>query len=92
MNTENEKPLYEEMVNLIEADLESYPPTLQAKHISQYMGVSLGTAYKLLKSEDFAAITVPDSKFILVPKSVFTKWYAARLCKKQLDEMECEGV
>ena len=56
------------------------------------MGVSLGTAYKLLKSEDFPAITVPDSKFILVPKSVFTKWYAARLCKKQLDEMECEGV
>lgn len=92
MTSHEEKLSYEQMLTSIEADLKEYPPTLQAKHISQYLGVGMGVAYNFLKSGELPSIAVPGSKFIVIPKSVFTRWYAARLCKVRLDEMECDDL
>lgn len=56
------------------------------------MGVSLSVAYKLLKTTGFPSVELPGSKLILVPKSVFIKWYAAHLCKNQLDETRYDAL
>lgn len=83
---------YEELMDLVGADLKDYPPTLQAKHISKYTGISLSVVYKLLKTAGFPPVELPGSKLILVPKSVFIKWYAAHLCKNQLDETRYDAL
>ena len=72
-------------IALIEKDLADYPPTLQAKHIAKYLGISRGAAYNLLKSGELPVVDVPGSKFILVPKAIFIRWYAAFL-RDNLDE------
>ncbi len=79
-------------IGLLEKDLKDYPPTLQAKHLAKYLGMSMGAAYKLLKSGRLPVVNVPGSKFILVPKSLFIEWYAACLRSNRLDEMDENGV
>lgn len=65
---------------LIQKDLEDYPYTMQARHISEYFGVGMGTSYKLLKSEGMPSVGVPDSKLIIIPKQLFIAWYVDSLC------------
>ena len=81
-----ERNLYfKEALELVENDLANYPPTLQPKHIAKYLGVSLSLAYKLFHSGELPAVNLPNSKFLVVPKSVFTRWYAVRLSNNHLE-------
>lgn len=66
-------------LELVEKDLANYPPTLQPKHLSKYLGVSLSSAYKIFHSGELPTVSLPNSKILVVPKSVFVRWYAARL-------------
>lgn len=70
---------YNEALELVEKDLEEYPLTLQPKHIAKYLGISLSFTYKLFHSGEFPTVNLPQSKYLVIPKSVFTRWYAARL-------------
>ena len=54
MNTENEKPLYEEMVNLIEADLESYPPHPSGQAYFSVHGGQLGDSLQTSEIRGFS--------------------------------------
>ena len=71
----------EELLLQLEKDLESYPAALQAKHISEYLGIGIGTVYKVMESEAIPVVRVPGSKFLLVPKKLFIEWYIANLNK-----------
>ena len=69
----------EELLLQLEKDLENYPAALQAKHISKYLGIGIGTIYKVMDSGDIPVVRIPGSKFILVPKKLFIEWYIASL-------------
>lgn len=72
-------------LELVEKDLVNYPPTLQPKHIAKYLGISLSLAYKLFHSGELPTVNLPNSKFLVVPKSVFIRWYATRLSNEHLE-------
>ena len=74
----------------LEKDMENYPPTLQAKHIAEYLGIGIGTVYKVMESSGFPMIKIPGSKFVLVPKKLFIEWYVTHLEKD--NELEISGL
>lgn len=76
---------FEAALKLVEKDLANYPPTLQPKHIAKYWGISLSLAYKLFHSGELPTVNLPNSKFLVIPKSIFTRWYAARLSNDHLE-------
>lgn len=46
---------------------------LEARDISNIMGIALANAYKLMKRPDFPAIKVSARRYI-VPEAAFRKW------------------
>ena len=83
---------YESALQLVENDMKDYPLTLQPKHIAEYLSISLSVAYKMFHSGELPAVNLPHSKLIVVPKSVFTRWYANRLSNDHLESSVQKGL
>ena len=62
--------------------LNDYPNNMQAKHIADFLGIGIGTVYKILDSGDIPILNLPDCKLKLVPKSAFIDWYNHSVYKK----------
>ena len=52
--------------------LDKMPELLSAKDMSEYLGVSLGTCYKLLKQDDFPTTRIGKRK--VVTRERLTEW------------------
>ena len=54
---------------------------LEARDISNILGIALGNAYKLMKRPDFPAIRVSARRYV-VPEDAFRKWLDDQTAKK----------
>jgi len=51
---------------------ETYPPVLNAREISQALGISIAGAYNLLHQKDFPTLHI--GKRMVVPRDKFILW------------------
>lgn len=59
---------------------------LEARDISNILGIALGNAYKLMKRPDFPAIRVSARRYV-VPEEAFRKWL-----EDQVEAKKAEGA
>lgn len=58
--------------NMMEQNL---PVSMKVSDIADFMGISMSTAYKLVKSPGFPVIKLPNIRRVVISKSQFLKWY-----------------
>jgi len=52
------------------------PTSLNASDIADYLGISLSTAYKLVKSKGFPVVKLPGIRRVVISRDKFLEWYA----------------
>jgi predicted DNA-binding transcriptional regulator AlpA len=62
--------------------IESYPLCLTVRDISEFLGICLTSAYKLVSDESFPKVQMSGVKRIVIPKTKFIEWYLRNDCKK----------
>jgi len=67
---------------LSSGDLGDYPDNMQAKHISDFLGIGVGTVYKILESGEIPVLSLPGCKLKLIPKPAFVEWYNRSVFQK----------
>ena len=74
METEKNKKTYYVPEDVIREykKIDNYPEIMRAKHVSEYLDISLAMAYNLLNSEGFPTLSIRNSK--RVSKKSFIKF------------------
>ena len=67
-------------------EIHEYPPVLQAAHVQEITGFSVGKTYELLRSEDCP--TVRRGKRMVVPRDLFWKFLTGEAVKGTQLEFE----
>ena len=58
---------------MISANFNDYPPILQAKHVRELLGISVGKTYELFHSQEFPTFFVTPTRMVVV-KDDFITW------------------
>lgn len=59
----------------LEEKVKQLPITLTVKDVSNFLGISLSSAYMVVNKPDFPKKSIPGMRRRLIPKVKFIEWY-----------------
>lgn len=51
------------------------PLNMTVDDVASFLGVSVSTAYKLVKADGFPKLKMPGRRLVIIPKHLFFSWY-----------------
>ncbi len=59
----------------IKNKIDNLPTNMKPKDLAGFLGVSMTTVYKLVKSPGFPVLKLNDIRRVVIPKHKFLEWY-----------------